>query len=123
MERRLRPSNVQKWYEADVQLLPGSGPLTGAYQTFGGAVRIHPYTSPIVSLDSLKKLAPDDQLAQENGKTLPVSGNLFPRPSADPIVPYVEPGVPPAAGRTSQFHKSLCLHGVTPLVGGILGTP
>jgi hypothetical protein len=28
---------------------------------------------------SIKGMEPDDQLAQENGKTLPVSGNLFPR--------------------------------------------
>jgi len=29
------------------------------------------------------RINPDDQRAQENGKTLPASGNLFPRPSAD----------------------------------------
>ena len=45
-----------------------------------------------------------DPLAWENGKTLPVSGNLFPRPSAGPIVPMMgQVFRPPLARQVSSI--------------------
>jgi hypothetical protein len=35
-----RYSNVAFWHEADVQQLPGLGPLTGALPTFGAECRL-----------------------------------------------------------------------------------
>ena len=61
--------------------------------------------------------------SRENGKTLPVFGNLFPRPSADPIVPYVGPCVPPAAGRTTKLNNPCPCMALPTLFGDVLDAP
>ncbi len=80
-----------------------------------GDLELHVRQSPRQNRDRVGR----SQRAQENGKTLPVSGNLFPRPSAgrtsQPINPCVCAALPPLFGdvldaswlnRCSQHHIS-----------------
>ncbi len=78
--------HVASWHIADVQRLPGSGPLTGALPTFGGAVRSHPYTFPIVSLDSRIRALTSDTPLQDD------CFEHWPSPSGGGF--FVAPGLP-----------------------------